>query len=455
MRKKSVRREGNLLLAGLSPEAYRSVLERTELMTLNTGKVIADSEQPIGDVYFPVTAVLSVLSIMTDKSGVETAVVGHEGMAPLGAFHGVDITAEQVMVQVPGEALRMRRADFDEAVARIPELRTALHRFSQALFTFAAQTSGCNRKHSVVQRCARWLLVTHDRVPGDEFYLTHLFLAQMLGVRRSSVTISAEALRSAGAISYTRGKIRILDREILHARSCECYDIIRSTYDRLLEGIPTPSPLSGLALSDGQMSLAHAGDPSPNQPPPDGLPADAAQPYSGEDFSTALEALQVAQEELRAQVEALESMRDSMESQHEVWRSRFDGLPDAFIETDHHDRIIELNSAAEELLGRDRSYLMGKPLAALVSEGDRRGLRDVVSKLRHSGDEARWHGALLSGNSTNSAVDVTVAVARAAGSDATALSLSHQRRGQFVGARWLLRPDKVAPKPHLERAAGD
>jgi len=254
------RTAGNSLLARLPAPGRQRILDHSELVTLPAGRIIADAERPIGHVYFPVSSVLSVLSIMTDGSGVETAVIGHEGMAPLNAFHGVEIVAEQVMVQVPGDARLMHREAFDLALNEIPELGSALHSFSQALFTFAAQTSGCNSKHSVVQRCARWLIATHDRVPGDEFDLTHLFMAQMLGVRRSSVTTAAEALRSAGAISYSRGSVRIVDRNILHGMSCRCYDTIRSTYDRLMDGIPSASPLTGLTLSEGQMSLAHDGD---------------------------------------------------------------------------------------------------------------------------------------------------------------------------------------------------
>jgi CRP-like cAMP-binding protein len=240
---KAVQGDGNSLLARLPSALHSHLLEQCELVTLDAGRIVTDSEQAIDSVYFPVTAVLSVLSVMTDKSAVETAVVGREGMAPLAAFHGVDAAAEQVIVQVPGTALRMSREDFQFAARTIPDLESALHRFAQALFTFAAQTSGCNRKHSVIERCARWLLVTHDRVPGDEFQLTHLFLAQMLGVRRSSVTVAAEALREAGAVSYSRGKMRILDRTALLGSACDCYDIIRGSYDRLLNGSPVGSPL--------------------------------------------------------------------------------------------------------------------------------------------------------------------------------------------------------------------
>jgi hypothetical protein len=143
----------------------------------------------------------------------------------------------------------------------MPALRTGLHHFAQALFIFAAQSSACNRMHSVMQRCARWLLATHDRVSGDEFFLTHLFLSQMVGVRRSSVTLAAESLRDAGAITYARGRIRVLDRARLRERSCDCYDIVRSTYDRLLEGQATANPLTGVAFAQDGKSIVHAGDP--------------------------------------------------------------------------------------------------------------------------------------------------------------------------------------------------
>lgn len=455
MEKRTRSLDTNSLLATLSETTRRSIEERCDRVSLTSGQTISDPERPIEDVYFPITAVLSMLSIMTDRSAVETGVVGHEGMAPLAAFHGVDRSAEQVMVQVPGDALRMPRAVFDEVLARSPELREALHRFSQALFTFAAQTSACNRKHSVVQRCARWLMVTHDRVPGDDFYLTHLFLAQMLGVRRSSVTIAAEALRAAGAIAYSRGKVHLLNRDLLTARSCDCYAIIRATYDRLLDKMPTRSPLADLTLSEGRMSLAHSGDERLQLTPPDGVVYDdttaIAETMGVTDFSAALEALHVAQEELRAQVEALESVRDTMEAQHEQWRARFDGLADAFIETDQHDRIVEVNRAGEQLLGRPRHALLGKPFTALIAD-NRRELRDVLSRLHAGGDDARWTGTVGARDVEGAAarpVEVSVAVARAGGDESsTAMAVARRESGRFAGARWLLRRHASSPAQH-------
>jgi PAS domain S-box-containing protein len=467
----------NALLAALTTEQRRHFLDVATPVNLKEGKVLTDSEQPIQDVFFPTTAVLSILSVMTNKVAVETAVVGYEGMAPLGAFHQVDRTAEQVIVQVPGEALRMSRQAFHTALADVPAMRPVMHRFSQALFTFAAQSSGCNRQHSVVQRCARWLMTTHDRVPGDEFYLTHLFLSQMLGVRRSSVTIAAEVLRAAGAITYTRGKVRILDRAILQSRACECYTIIRSTYDRLLGGGSTPSPLADLALSDGENSLVGGGAPiEPRTSPPYGLPlspdasftefstqlreakqrseqlralADAGEAEVDHDdvlrlsdeLSVAFEQLEVAEEEMRAQMLALEEMRMAMETQQQLWRARFDGLPDAFIETDQDETIIELNRAAEDLLGRPRNRVVGKPLTTLFLDTDRRALRNVISQLRGGARTAQWTGTVLSNRDERP--DVDVAVAATSTPNAPPGTEFPNLGARYHGARWLLRPVRI------------
>lgn len=266
---KSEHSRENLLLRQLSSVQHDDLLARAERIEFGSGTVLTDAEHTIEHVYFPTTAVLSVLSVMADRTAVETAVVGHEGMSPIAAFHGVDMMAEQTVVQVPGEVLRFPVEDFRGAVIELPALNAALHRFSVALFTFAAQTSGCNRKHSVVHRCARWLMVTHDRVPGDEFELTHLFLSQMLGVRRSSVTLAAEELRKVGAIEYTRGRIVIRDRAKLRKHACECYDIVRSTYKRLIEGRDEPSPLTAMRLKDeSDQTLLNAGHPEGHRESP-------------------------------------------------------------------------------------------------------------------------------------------------------------------------------------------
>jgi len=224
------------LFAGLTADQQSRFLGRATSVQLSAGTVLYDSEQPITEVYFPITAVLSVLSVMTDRAGIEAAVIGHEGMAPLGAFHQEPSEPEQVVVQMPGDALRMTRDEFHAALADVPSARLRMHRFSQALFTFAAQTSGCNRHHSVVERCARWLLLTHDRVGADEFQLTQDFLAQMLGVRRPSVSLAGATLQRAGFIKYSRGRITILDRQGIEDASCECYAFVQEQFENALNG---------------------------------------------------------------------------------------------------------------------------------------------------------------------------------------------------------------------------
>jgi CRP-like cAMP-binding protein len=251
----------NVLLATLSDARRARLLKTAERVEYAIGTVVTGSEALITHVYFPETALLSLLCVLPDRSAVETAVVGREGMAPLAPFHGVDRTPEQVVVQGAGTLLRVDVDEFMEIVDNEPRLRIALHRYSQALYTFAAQSSACNRMHTVTQRCARWLLATHDRIAADEFAMTHLFLSQMVGVRRSSVTLAAEALRDAGAIDYARGKIRIVNRRILREQACDCYEIVREIYERLIGGVSGSTLLAGVRLAEDGKSATHAGDP--------------------------------------------------------------------------------------------------------------------------------------------------------------------------------------------------
>lgn len=258
---------GNQLLAFLPPEERALVSARLEPVSLPYGYVVQDVYTPIDHVYFPDDAVVSSVSVMTDRSVIETATIGREGMTGLSVFHGVRATPEHVFVQVPGRARRVRVAEFLELLPGAPTLRALLHRYSSALFTLAGQNSGCNRKHSMVQRCARWMLMTHDRVGRDTFELTHLVLSQMLGVRRASVTVAALALQRAGAIEYSRGRVRVSDRARLEAAACECYGIISSTFDRTLWGLATPSPLDWIRLADGTRSVARDGTPDAENDP--------------------------------------------------------------------------------------------------------------------------------------------------------------------------------------------
>jgi CRP-like cAMP-binding protein len=189
---------------------------------------------PIPYVWFIERGVASVIRAMQDGTLIEVSVIGNEGMVGLPVFLGAERTPSQALVQVPGAGLRMQATLFRREVPAGSPLHDLLHRYTQTLINQMAQGMVCNRLHSIAQRCARWLLLTHDRVDSDQFPLTQQFLAHMLGVRRASVSTVASTLQKAGLIRYSRGVITILDRPGLEAAACECYRIIQAEYDRLL-----------------------------------------------------------------------------------------------------------------------------------------------------------------------------------------------------------------------------
>ena len=173
----------------------------------------------------------------TMKSGrmVEVGTIGKEGMDGLPVFLGAHTAPLTSFCQVPGYAARMRAEAFSSEIRPGDRLHELLRRFTEATLVFAAQSSACNRLHSVEQRCSRWILHTYDRVGREEFYLTQEFLSQMLGVRRASVSEAASALQGEGLISYRRGRLRILDRSGLEAVTCQCHSVITKEFDRLLD----------------------------------------------------------------------------------------------------------------------------------------------------------------------------------------------------------------------------
>jgi CRP-like cAMP-binding protein len=224
----------NRILASLPATEYAALAPELERVDLEAKQILFDVDVPIEHAYFPLTIVVSVLGVMSDGSSVETATVGFEGIVGLPIFHGTDRTSAQACVQVPGAALRIRAEALRAALARSPALTLALHRYTQALFTLVAQSAACNRLHTMSERCARWLLHTHDRVGGDDFPLTHLFLSQMLGAGRAAVTEAMRTVQATGAIVYEKSVVRVLDRVRLEATACECYSVIAREFDRLL-----------------------------------------------------------------------------------------------------------------------------------------------------------------------------------------------------------------------------
>ena len=229
---------GNRLLntlAGLAPVDALWLASELEPVTLTLGELLAGAGEPFAHVYFPETAVLSIIARTIDGVGVEVGTVGNEGMAGVTIFLNAEASANETVAQIPGAASRIPSARFMEGVEGRPDPWRLPNRYTESYLTQVAQTAACNRLHGIESRCARWLLMTHDRVDeADRFPLTQEYLAIMLGVRRSGVTVAAGALQHSGIIRYTRGAIRVLDRAGLEAAACECYGVVRRHFDRLL-----------------------------------------------------------------------------------------------------------------------------------------------------------------------------------------------------------------------------
>lgn len=234
----------NALLSGLPRRVQERLMPLLERVAVNAHTIVIEPNEPLRHIWFPTTAVFSIITILPDGRAVEVGTAGPEGMVGIPVLLGVGSMPRQAFVQIAGEALRMDAEAFTAALDEHPEMRRRLLRYAHAYLDDIAQSVACNRLHSLEQRCARWILKTHDRVRGDHLPLTQQFLAFMLGVRRAGVSVAAEALQRAGLIRYQRGKIMILDREGLEAASCPCYAINRDNFQRVVGG------------GDGELSVA-------------------------------------------------------------------------------------------------------------------------------------------------------------------------------------------------------
>ena len=225
--------EANGLLAAL-PENERArwmpLLERVELPL---GKVLYESGMTLSHVYFPTTAIVSLLYVMETGASAEIAVVGREGIVGVSLFMGGESTPSRAVVQSAGQGLRLKAPSIKDEFNRAPVMHLLL-RYTQSLITQMSQTAVCNRHHSLDQQLCRWLLLSLDRLDGTELVMTQELIANMLGVRREGVTEAALKLQKSGLIRYARGHIEVLDRSGLEQRSCECYLVVKNEYDRLL-----------------------------------------------------------------------------------------------------------------------------------------------------------------------------------------------------------------------------
>ncbi len=230
---------GNMLLDGLDEASRASLLATSERRPLEAGKVYYGEGDLLDTVYLPVSGLFSITMRLGDGFQVEAATVGREGFIVAQAFLGSKQAGEEAyMGQVPGEAIAIEQETFAAAASQPGKLHDIVHGYLQALFAQTMYGTACNARHDVQQRCARWLLQTHDRVDADTFELRQEFLAMMLGVHRPSVTIAAGHLQRAGFIDYRRGRITIQDRQGLESVACECYERVRTEYSRLVPLVP-------------------------------------------------------------------------------------------------------------------------------------------------------------------------------------------------------------------------
>lgn len=224
----------NHLLAALPAAERQRWLPLLEPVDLPLGQVLYESGSTMSHVYFPSTAIVSLLYVMEDGASAEIAVVGNEGLVGIALFMGGESTPSRAVVQSAGMGHRMRAAAVKEEFDRSSAVLHLLLRYTQALITQMAQTAVCNRHHSLDQQLCRWLLLSLDRLPSNELIMTQELIANMLGVRREGVTEAAGNVQKAGLIEYHRGRITVLDRAGLEARACECYAVVKRECDRLL-----------------------------------------------------------------------------------------------------------------------------------------------------------------------------------------------------------------------------
>jgi CRP-like cAMP-binding protein len=222
----------NHLLAALPSNVRRDVDEALERLHVPLKTLIYEPGGTIRHVYFPIDAVISVVTVMRDGTEIEVVTVGREGLTGAQGLLDGAIASQLTYCQVAGEAYRMPFARFAELSERFAPLRELAQRYLSAQLDVMAQSIACNRLHYVSERCARWLLMTHDRVGRTDFPLTHEVLATMLGVRRAGVSVAAAALQHSGSIRYTRGRFRVVDRESLELAACECYGAINQAFER-------------------------------------------------------------------------------------------------------------------------------------------------------------------------------------------------------------------------------
>jgi CRP-like cAMP-binding protein len=239
----------NRLLAALPAAEYERLLPHLELVPMPLGEVLYESGGRLQHVYFPTTSIVSLLYVLENGASAEIAVVGNEGILGISLFMGGETTPSRAIVQSAGFGYRLKALMLKQEFNRAGPMLRLLLRYTQALITQMTQTAVCNRHHSVEQQLCRWLLLSLDRLPTDEVSMTQELIANMLGVRREGVTEAAGKLQRAGLIRYSRGRIDVLDRPGLEQTVCECYQVVKLEFDRLLSDVPRGDPFRVVSQS--------------------------------------------------------------------------------------------------------------------------------------------------------------------------------------------------------------
>jgi CRP-like cAMP-binding protein len=227
-------KDQNLLFHSIPNDEWERLAPHLEPVSLPLGKVLYEPGVTMRHVYFPATAIVSLLYALENGSSAEIAIVGYEGCVGVSIFMGGESTSSRAVVQSAGDGYRIQSNIVMDEFNRNGPVMHLLLRYTQALITQMSQTAVCNRHHTLDQQFCRWLLLSLDRLPGNQLNMTQELIANMLGVRREGVTEAALKVQKAGLISYSRGHITILDRSGLENRTCECYQVVKTEYDRLL-----------------------------------------------------------------------------------------------------------------------------------------------------------------------------------------------------------------------------
>jgi CRP-like cAMP-binding protein len=224
----------NYLLGALSEADFERVKSKMESVSFKLGEVLYESGEKMDYVYFPTTAIISLLYIMENGATAEIGVVGNDGILGVSLFMGGETTTSRAVIQSAGKAVRMKVKDMKAEFALGGRFQELLLRYTQALMTQISQTAVCNRLHSIEQQLCRWLLLSHDRLESDKLVMTHDLISNMLGVRREGITLAAQKLATRKLIINSRGTMTVIDRQGLESAVCECYKVVNEEYNRLL-----------------------------------------------------------------------------------------------------------------------------------------------------------------------------------------------------------------------------